>query len=116
MGSTSLSKSDHSLPSRGPGLLLRGPLLPQPYPHLDSATGEAYVARLRDEVYRLRMIVASNQSDHLARMGAFECEERAVADENLRLKRLLEVELDKKEAFSRQFSGSESSLEMEDER
>ncbi|VDK51035.1 unnamed protein product [Dibothriocephalus latus] len=32
------------------------------------------------------------------------------------MRRLLQAEMDRKEALSRQLSGSESSLEMEDER
>nr|VZI50920.1 unnamed protein product [Spirometra erinaceieuropaei] len=89
---------------------------PPPPPPLDTQSGALYVARLREEVTRLRALVAANQAEHLARSGTYEREERLAAEENLRLRRLLQAEMDRKDALSRQLSGSESSLEMEDER
>uniref|UniRef100_A0A0V0JAC7 Coiled-coil domain-containing protein 6 n=1 Tax=Schistocephalus solidus TaxID=70667 RepID=A0A0V0JAC7_SCHSO len=127
----SMSKSEYSLPtpstrahrgshsnsfSAAPGVGTFQPSYVPPPPPLDTQSGALYVARLREEVTRLRALVAANQSDQLARAGTYEREERLAAEENLRLRRLLQAEMDRKEALSRQLSGSESSLEMEDER
>uniref|UniRef100_A0A5K3EXH1 Coiled-coil domain-containing protein 6 n=2 Tax=Mesocestoides corti TaxID=53468 RepID=A0A5K3EXH1_MESCO len=109
-----LSRSEISLPgnrshrnSFQPGVSVGPPL------HLEGMTnGSAYVARLREEVVRLRAIVAANQADQLACTE----QERSAIDENARLRRMLQTEIDRKDVFSRAFSGSESSLEMEDER
>ncbi|VDL92809.1 unnamed protein product [Schistocephalus solidus] len=126
----SMSKSEYSLPtpstrahrgshsnsfSAAPGVGTFQPSYVPPPPPLDTQSGALYVARLREEVTRLRALVAANQSDQLARAGTYEREERLAAEENLRLRRLLQAEMDRKEALSRQLSGSESSLEMEDE-
>ncbi len=77
-----------------------------------TAAGAAYITKLRDEVIRLRAMLSANQSDQLNRAE----QERNAMNENARLRRLLQAETERREALSRNFSGSESSLEMEDER
>lgn len=75
-----------------------------------------YVNRLRDEVCRLRQLLQRYEAESATKMPQFESEERSVAEENRRLRKLLQVEKERREALSRQLSESESSLEMEDER
>ncbi len=49
-------------------------------------------------------------------MQQYVMEERQIRDENLRLQRRLQLEMERREALCRHLSESESSLEMEDER
>ena len=49
-------------------------------------------------------------------MAQYAAEERQIRDENLRLQRRLQLEMERREALCRHLSESESSLEMEDER
>lgn len=49
-------------------------------------------------------------------MAQFAMEERQVREENLRLQRRLQLEMERREQLCRHLSESESSLEMEDER
>jgi len=49
-------------------------------------------------------------------MQQFASEERQIREENLRLQRRLQLEMERREALCRHLSESESSLEMEDER
>mgnify|MGYP000754312328 CR=1 FL=1 len=50
------------------------------------------------------------------KMTAYAKEERHIKEENIRLQRKLQREMERREALSRQLSESESSLEMDDER
>ncbi|KAL3315067.1 Coiled-coil domain-containing protein 6 [Cichlidogyrus casuarinus] len=83
---------------------------------LDSKSVSQYVQSLRFEVMRLRKIVSKSQAHRGAVMDAYDEEERSIAEENKRLRHMLQSEIERREALSRQFSESESSLEMEDER
>lgn len=49
-------------------------------------------------------------------MMEFEKEEHQLKEENIRLQRKLFLEMERREALSRQLSESESSLEMDEER
>ncbi|VDL62219.1 unnamed protein product [Hymenolepis diminuta] len=77
-----------------------------------TAAGAEYVARLREEVIRLRRMVSANQSEQVLRSR----QERMAIDENARLRKLLEAEVHRTRALTRALSDSESSLEIEDER
>lgn len=50
------------------------------------------------------------------KMAALMSEERHIKEENLRLQRKLQLEMERREALCRHLSESESSLEMDDER
>ena len=50
------------------------------------------------------------------KMMMFEKEEHQLKEENIRLQRKLVLEMERREALSRQLSESESSLEMDEER
>jgi len=49
-------------------------------------------------------------------MAQFVEEERQIREENVRLQRKLQMEIDRREQLCRHLSESESSLEMDDER
>ncbi|KAA3677091.1 coiled-coil domain-containing protein 6 [Paragonimus westermani] len=82
----------------------------------DSHITAPYVNRLREEVCHLRRLLERQEAENASRMPLYESEERSAAEENRRLRKLLQVEKERREALSRQLSESESSLEMEDER
>ncbi|CAH8466270.1 unnamed protein product, partial [Dicrocoelium dendriticum] len=75
-----------------------------------------YVNRLREEVSYLRRMLDRYEAESACKMPLYESEERSAIEENRRLRKLLQVEKERREALSRQLSESESSLEMEDER
>jgi len=50
------------------------------------------------------------------KMAQFAEEERQIREENVRLQRKLQMEIDRREQLCRHLSESESSLEMDDER
>ncbi|CAH8640178.1 unnamed protein product [Heterobilharzia americana] len=76
----------------------------------------SYVNRLRDEVCRLRQLLQRYEAESARKMPQYESEEKSVAEENRRLRKLLQIEKERREALSKHLSESESSLEMEDER
>ncbi|KAF6772406.1 hypothetical protein AHF37_08858 [Paragonimus kellicotti] len=82
----------------------------------DARITAPYVNRLREEVCHLRRLLERQEAENASRMPLYESEERSAAEENRRLRKLLQVEKERREALSRQLSESESSLEMEDER
>jgi len=75
-----------------------------------------HIQRLRAEVSRLRNQLISAQAEHVQKMARYAQEERHVREENIRLQRKLQMEIDRREALCRHLSESESSLEMDDER
>ncbi|CAG7726314.1 unnamed protein product [Allacma fusca] len=74
------------------------------------------VQHLRSEVDRLKAQLSVAQQQHSEKMAQYAAEERQIRDENLRLQRRLQLEMERREALCRHLSESESSLEMEDER
>lgn len=81
-----------------------------------AANLSGHIQTLRQEVARLRHGLASSQQEHSQRMQRIATEERHIREENLRLQRKLQLEVERREALCRQLSESESSLEMEEER
>ena len=75
-----------------------------------------HLINLRKEVTRLKTNLEKTERDHKRAMSKMAREEKAIRDENLRLQRRLQLELDRREALCRHMSESESSLEMDDER
>ncbi len=71
---------------------------------------------LRQEVARLRQLLNVEETNHQKKMAEFSREEKHIREENLRLQRKLQLEMDRREALCRHLSESESSLEMEEER
>ncbi|XP_065828894.1 coiled-coil domain-containing protein 6-like [Oscarella lobularis] len=94
---------------------------PSPLPNFGngdakSAALSARVKELQAEVGLLVKRLNETEAKNKEKMTALEIEERAAQEENLRLQRRLLLEIERREALSRQLSESESSLEMEDER
>ncbi|XP_015920442.1 coiled-coil domain-containing protein 6 [Parasteatoda tepidariorum] len=75
-----------------------------------------HVQHLRSEVAKLKMQLLNAQQEHSEKMAQFAMEEKNVKDENIRLQRRLQMEVDRREALCRHLSESESSLEMDEER
>jgi len=71
---------------------------------------------LRQEVARLKRQLDAGKAEHERKMAAYAKEEQEIREENLRLQRRLQLEMERREALCRHLSESESSLEMEEER
>lgn len=76
----------------------------------------AHIQTLRSEVTRLRTNLTAAQKETCEKMQQFAQEEKCIREENLRLQRKLQLEVERREALCRHLSESESSLEMEEER
>jgi len=75
-----------------------------------------HIQQLRREVEKLKRELFHTQEAHREKMEQFVREERDIRNENLRLQRKLQLEVDRREQLCRQLSESESSLEMDEER
>lgn len=76
----------------------------------------AHIQNLRSEVDQLRSNLAAAEKESQAKSQQFAQEEKCIRDENKRLQRKLQQEVERREALSRHLSESESSLEFEEER
>ncbi|XP_064638623.1 coiled-coil domain-containing protein 6-like [Lineus longissimus] len=76
----------------------------------------AHIQNLRAEVSQLKHQLSSAQMENAEKMANLMQEERHIREENMRLQRKLQMEIDRREALCRHLSESESSLEMDDER
>lgn len=93
------------------------PASPRDINNGDTASNlSAHIQTLRSEVARLRSNLAASQQEHTEKMQRYVNEERSIREENLRLQRKLQLEVERREALCRHLSESESSLEMEEER
>jgi len=81
-----------------------------------AATLANNIHQLRQECARLKQQLSVEELDHQKKMSEFEKEEKHIREENLRLQRKLQLEMERREALCRHLSESESSLEMEEER
>lgn len=75
-----------------------------------------HIKTLRSEIVRLRNNLASAQKETDEKTQQFAAEEKNIREENMRLQRKLQMEVERREALCRHLSESESSLEMEEER
>ncbi|GIY52318.1 coiled-coil domain-containing protein 6 [Caerostris darwini] len=75
-----------------------------------------HLQHLRNEVAKLKMQLLNAQQEHTEKMAQFAQEEKNVREENMRLQRRLQMEMDRREALCRHLSESESSLEMDEDR
>ena len=75
-----------------------------------------YAERLHREVEELRGELVRQQDIHNKKINELVLDEQNAKNENLRLQRKLQVEVDRREQLYRQLSESESSLEMDEER
>lgn len=76
----------------------------------------AHIQNLRSEVDQLRNNLAAAAKESQEKSQHFAQEEKCIRDENKRLQRKLQQEVERREALSRHLSESESSLEFEEER
>lgn len=82
----------------------------------DSSALTSHIQNLRSEVDKLRSNLAAAEKESLEKSQHFAQEERHIREENMRLQRKLQLEVERREALCRHLSESESSLEMEEER
>ncbi|CAF1341449.1 unnamed protein product, partial [Didymodactylos carnosus] len=75
-----------------------------------------HITQLRREVEKLKNELLHTQDQHREKMEHYEREERDIRNENLKLQRKLQLEVERREQLCRQLSESESSLEMDEER
>ncbi|XP_026870209.2 coiled-coil domain-containing protein 6a isoform X1 [Electrophorus electricus] len=75
-----------------------------------------HIRFLKSEVERLKRSLRTTELQHTEKRAQYIEEERQMREENLRLQRKLQREMERREALCRQLSESESSLEMDDER
>lgn len=75
-----------------------------------------HIRNLRAEILSLRHQLSDAQLKTEEQMSHMMNEERQYREENLRLQRKLQMEIDRREALCRHLSESESSLEMDEER
>ncbi|XP_013187444.1 coiled-coil domain-containing protein 6 isoform X2 [Amyelois transitella] len=75
-----------------------------------------HIQTLRSEVVKLRNQLSVSQNENKEKMHRLALEEKHIREENLRLQRKLQQEVERREALCRHLSESESSLEMEEER
>jgi coiled-coil domain-containing protein 6 len=75
-----------------------------------------HIINLRREVSRLKANLEKTERDHKENISKIINEEKTIREENIRLQRRLQMEVDRREALCRHLSESESSLEMDDER
>lgn len=65
---------------------------------------------------KLRKNLADAEKESLEKTQHYAQEEKCIREENMRLQRKLQLEVERREALCRHLSESESSLEMEEER
>ncbi|XP_048026020.1 coiled-coil domain-containing protein 6b [Megalobrama amblycephala] len=75
-----------------------------------------HIRFLKSEVERLKKNLRTAELQHTEKRAQYIEEERHMREENIRLQRKLQREVERREALCRQLSESESSLEMDDER
>lgn len=93
------------------------PASPREISNGDTATNiSTHIQTLRSEVTRLRNQLAISEQENTEKMQRYVNEEKNIREENLRLQRKLQLEVERREALCRHLSESESSLEMEEER
>ncbi|CAF3767228.1 unnamed protein product [Rotaria socialis] len=75
-----------------------------------------YARQLKHEAEKLRQELNAQQEMHKKRIEELMLDEQNAKNENLRLRRKLQIEVDRREQLYKQLSESESSLEMNEER
>lgn len=93
------------------------PTSPRDISNGDTASNlSTHIKNLRGEVNRLRTKLLTIQVEQQEKLHKYANEEKQIREENLRLQRKLQLEVERREALCRQLSESETSLEMEEER
>ena len=76
----------------------------------------SHVKSLKKEVDQLRQQLTSSSEQHTTQMKSMENEEKSLREENFRLQRKLNMEVERREALHRHLSESDVSVEMDDDR
>ena len=76
----------------------------------------SYIGRLRQEVVRLRDAVQDTNNQCTDKLRNLERDEKILQDENRRLRKRLQAEIERRQEMCRNLSESESSLEIDEER
>ncbi|PNF24671.1 Coiled-coil domain-containing protein 6 [Cryptotermes secundus] len=85
------------------------PASPREISNGDTAANlSTHIQTLRSEVARLRNQLAISQQEHTEKMQRYVNEEKNIREENLRLQRKLQLEVERREALCRHLSESES--------
>lgn len=74
----------------------------------------SHIQVLRSEVMRLRNQLEVAQKENSKKLEKYAKEERQIREENVRLQKKLQIEVERRAALCRHLSESESSLEMDD--
>ncbi|KAK9692712.1 hypothetical protein QE152_g34970 [Popillia japonica] len=83
------------------------PTSPRDISNGDTASNlSTHIQTLRSEVARLRQNLAISQQEHTQKMQRYAQEERCIREENLRLQRKLQLEVERREALCRHLSES----------
>lgn len=82
----------------------------------NSITSTDCAQQLKDEIEKLRQELNNQKEIQKEQIEGILLEEQTVKNENLRLKRKLQIEVDRREELYRKLSESESSIEMDEER
>ena len=72
------------------------------------------IRSLKKDCARLKKQLITGKEEHEKKMVEYAKEEKEIKDENLRLQRRLQIEMERREALCRQLSESESSIDMEE--
>jgi len=75
----------------------------------------SHVKSLKKEVDQLRQQLTSSSEQHTTQMKSMENEEKSLREENFRLQRKLNMEVERREALHRHLSESDVSVEMDDD-
>lgn len=67
-----------------------------------------HIRALRQECAKLKQQLALGKQEHEKKMAAYAKEEKEIREENLRLQRRLQLEMERREALCRHLSESES--------
>ena len=76
----------------------------------------SHVKSLKKEVDQLRNQLTQSSEQHTTQMKSMENEEKSLREENFRLQRKLNMEVERREALHRHLSESDVSVEMDDDR
>ena len=71
------------------------------------------IRALKQECVRLKHQLISGKQEHEKKMAAYAKEEKEIREENLRLQRRLQLEMERREALCRHLSESESRYESD---
>ncbi|XP_022662139.1 coiled-coil domain-containing protein 6-like isoform X3 [Varroa destructor] len=88
---------------------------PRP-PNPDPAGMTRHIRNLKQEVNRLKTLLHKTERESAEKIAQLSQEERQIKEENIRLQRKLQMEVERREQLCRHLSESESSLEMDEER